>query len=58
MADCRIRHYHNYYVANEQRVYYTNTPVPEAIQFEQHRFIDAELCELFANLMVFAWYVP
>jgi hypothetical protein len=58
VADCKIRHYHNYYTTNDRRFYYSRDvcglAVPDVIQFEEHKFIEAELCELFTNLMVFA----
>lgn len=34
---------------------YYDAKVPSTIHFEEHAFIDTELCETFTSLMVFAW---
>jgi CxC5 like cysteine cluster associated with KDZ transposases len=58
--DCKIRHYHNFYTVDKRRIYYPRSlcgsAVPNYIHYEEHKFIEAKLCELFTNLMVFAWY--
>lgn len=54
-ADCQICHYHDYYVVNDQQIYYNGISIRETLQYEHHKFIDAELCELFTSLMVFTW---
>ncbi|KAI0310124.1 hypothetical protein OF83DRAFT_1071058, partial [Amylostereum chailletii] len=50
---CDIRYHPNYYVVDKVRCYYGG--VPERIHFEQHAFIETELCELFTMCMLFAW---
>lgn len=51
---CKVRFYHNYYVADTNRYFY-NSDVPSYIQLEDHTYIQSELCELFTSLMLFAW---
>lgn len=32
-----------------------STPIPQHIQIEDHAYIEADLCELFSDFMLFAW---
>lgn len=52
---CNIRFHPNYYVHEQQRVYYPATHVPEFVQIEDHAFISSELSELFTSCVLFAW---
>ncbi|KAL0566230.1 hypothetical protein V5O48_015786 [Marasmius crinis-equi] len=53
---CPIRYYPQYYVDKEtSRRHYYSTDIPDIIQFEQHAYIEAHLCELMTMWMLFAW---
>lgn len=55
IADCKIRHYHNYYTHEHLRHYYNRSDAPPAIQIEDHTYIDVHLCEYFTHASLFAW---
>jgi hypothetical protein len=63
--DCpqkNTQYYHNYSVHEDKHdkeyvhTYYGG--IPNAIQFEEHAFIEHELCEFFTNSMLTGWYSP
>ncbi|KAF9550742.1 hypothetical protein CPC08DRAFT_793135 [Agrocybe pediades] len=51
---CKIRYYHNYYVKDSMRHFYS-ADMPEFVQIEEHAFAETELSESFTTLMLFAW---
>ncbi len=53
-ADCKIRYYHNYYVHDDFRHFYSSD-IPAVVQIENHAFVESELCELYTSFMLFAW---
>ncbi|KAI1785056.1 hypothetical protein LXA43DRAFT_1100746 [Ganoderma leucocontextum] len=52
---CKTRYHANYYVHERAsvRTYYGD--VPRQLQIATHYFIEADLCELFTNMMAFSW---
>ncbi|EIN04542.1 hypothetical protein PUNSTDRAFT_76162 [Punctularia strigosozonata HHB-11173 SS5] len=50
---CHSRYYHNYYVKDGCRIYYGGNV--DVVHFEEHFFMDHNLCELFISLMLFSW---
>ena len=59
--ECNTRYYANYYVRKDNdtgtyhRTYYAH--VLRFIHTAEHFFMERQLCELFANMMVTSWYV-
>jgi hypothetical protein len=55
-------YYHNYSVCEDKHhkgYVHTNCGgLPNNIQFEEHAFIEHELCEFFTNSMLTEWYSP
>jgi hypothetical protein len=61
LPGCHTRYYANYYIQknkvdqNMDRTYYSHEF--EFIHISQRFFMEKELCELFANMMVTSWYI-
>ena len=61
LPGCNTRYYANYYVCKDEntgtyhRTYYAHDP--DFIHTAEHFFMERQLCELFANMMVTSWYV-
>ncbi|KAH9965569.1 hypothetical protein BGW80DRAFT_1254963 [Lactifluus volemus] len=55
LIDCNTRYYPNYYVHHNgtRRKFYGG--VPQFIKPPEHFYMEAELCELFATMMVMSW---
>ena len=67
-SSCNTRFYPNFYVHFDQKrgcyvqkyydaSIYGGCSIPKYIQTEQHTFMEAELCEFFANCMLLFWSV-
>ncbi|KDQ58768.1 hypothetical protein JAAARDRAFT_69191 [Jaapia argillacea MUCL 33604] len=50
---CKMRYYPNYYIMTNLRFYYGG--IPDTIQFEEHGYMEKDLCEVFTNFMLVAW---
>ncbi|KAJ7128595.1 hypothetical protein C8R44DRAFT_909853 [Mycena epipterygia] len=55
--NCHTRYYPDFYVHNHAttRTFYVTHSMPEFIHTSEHFYTTADLCELFANMMVTAW---
>ncbi|KDQ56438.1 hypothetical protein JAAARDRAFT_70720 [Jaapia argillacea MUCL 33604] len=50
---CKMRYYPNYYIMTNLHFYYGG--IPDTIQFEEHGYMEKDLCEVFTNFMLVAW---
>jgi hypothetical protein len=57
--DCHTRYYPSFYVHENAtvRTFYDFGHIPEFIHTSEHFYTTSDLCELFANMMMSAWYV-
>ncbi|KAJ7080155.1 hypothetical protein B0H15DRAFT_787367 [Mycena belliarum] len=55
--NCHTRYYPDFYVHDHAtiRTFYLTNTMPEFIHTSEHFYTTADLCELFANMMVSAW---
>jgi hypothetical protein len=57
--DCHTRYYPSFYVHESAtiRTFYVFDAIPEFIHTSEHFYTTSDLCELFANMMMTAWFV-
>lgn len=52
---CKVNYHHNYWVFQDQRIYYNGPGLPNIVQIGEHQFAERKLINTWILMMVLSW---